>query len=346
MAERITPKTEAIKARMEILVAERSRFSSRNELAEAIFEKWRASHYDDIDGWTHGLGKKANVKPPEPKFEDCYAGFSKYISGQSGQNLRGWEMVAEVLGVRVSEIVEISSEEDEGETSPIGKFGALLTPGELPLSKLANLDVFAPEPLEGANRVHPEPESRQAIALSARAIFNSIRDEEFTTPEGVLVAQADIELSYAYLVVHVSDPKIEVLNCFAMTGRQNLGDIQISYMGTEENCVVFEITPRQKGASLSGIAQFVEKLVEFHGCFLRSDYLGAAFDSNGVRLQNLRLAPTSGASDPVKRPITLSMKEQIIRRGIALSERAQNKDRKLLAVKRFFMESVVNDPEH
>ena len=346
MAERITPKTEAIRAYIGLLVGTRSRFSSRNELAEEILKKWNSSHYNDADGWTHGLGKKAGVKPPAPKFEDCYAGFSKFINGQSRQNLRGWEMVAEILGVHVSKIVEISSGQGEGATNAKSKFGALLTPGELPLMKLANLDVFAPEPLEGANRVHPEPESRQSIALSARAIFNSIRDEEFTTPEGVLVAQADIELSYAYLVVHVSDPKIEVLNCFAMTGRQNLGDIQISYMGTEENCVVFEITPRQNGASLSGIAQFIEKLVEFRGCFKRSDYLGAGFDSNGIRLQNLRLAPTSGANETEKRPITRSMKEQIIRRGMALSQRALSKDKKLLAVKRFFMESVVSDPEH
>jgi len=345
MVHTITPKTKAIRSRINAAIQE-GKFSCLDNVARTILKRWHKEHYSSETSWIHGSGKKTNGHPPNPEQANVSSCLSRYINGTTAQNVEGWKMVAELLDVGLEDIVEWPSVVSGRELGQNGTRGIAMASGPLPLSKLANVDVYRPWPSEGGNRVHLDSERQQAIALSARAMFNTIRNEEFCSDDGALVAEADIELTYAYLVVRVADPSVEILAGIGMDGRMELGKTQISYIGTQDDLVFFEIAPSVEGESLAGIAQLMDNFVELKGRFDRADFIGAAFEGNGIRLAKLHFPePVVGEKSIKTRPIGQSIKKQILARAIALSSCSNPSDEKMLTVKRFFMETIVDDPE-
>lgn len=344
MIEVNRPKTNAIKAKIAEIVQIGAEFKDRNAVARAIFLRWRNAHISHDDRWFHGGGKKANATPPDPDQANPYSSLMRYITGHAMQNRRGWEMVAEVLVVRVEDLIDFPSRISAEVPTMFAPFGAVMAPGQLPLSKLANIDVARPLPLMGANAVFSDPNRKQAISLSARAIFNTIRSEEICSKDGDLIAVADFELTHAYLVVHVSDPNMTVLGGIGMEGKVECGDIQISYHGTQDDLVLFELAAKAQGGTLAGIVQRLENLVQLEGRFVETDFLGTAVEKNGIRPMNLRF---EGQDDelPQGRFIIQAMKRQLLSRGIRLDCAEDAPDEKWLTAKRYFMKPIAHDPE-
>lgn len=333
----IRAKTKALKGFIVAISGRGRKYGDRNAVARAIFRRWSDAHQDSHTNWTHGRGAKANAKPPDPDREQPYSRLSRYLDNRTAQNRRGWEMVAEILGVELSAIVDIV-ETDAG-IAPLTPSMARAS-GDLPLATLANLDVARPQPLMGANTVDPDPDRKQAIGLIARTIFNTIHNEELLSEDGEFIANADIELTHAFVVVKLSDPNMMVLTGIGTDGTVRCGNVQVSYLGRQEDLVLFEVAAAEK-ATLAGIAQLLEKLVELEGRFNHDDFIGISFEKNGLRLVKPRFSDDEQPGSP-KRPITEAIKTQVMRRGIVLDGPP---DQRILAVRRYFMSPVINDPE-
>ncbi|TCM48315.1 hypothetical protein C8J36_11412 [Rhizobium sp. PP-F2F-G48] len=337
------PDAEAIKRAISEAIHERHLFVDRHDAARAVFSKWRQVHTDPCDSWRHGTGKKANALPPDPDQTNPYSSFQRYMTGRAPQNLRGWEMVADLLEKRVEEILHPGGRMETMVAASIKPFGAVMSPGDLPLANLATVEVIRPQPRQGANAVSADSERRQAIALTARAIFNTIRREEFCAPDGSLIAVADMELRHAYLIVRVSDPSVAVLSGIGTEGKVVFQSIEISYLGTESELVVFEVAPTDKTKTLAGTVQRLEDLVELQGRFTDQDYIGAAIDKNGIQLVNVEFEGNIAKSD--ERPISLALKQQLLARGIQLTNAGSSTDERRVTARRYFMRSVIDEPE-
>ncbi len=221
---------EALKLCIIKLVKDRRfpEFRERNDVARAIFFAWKTTHLSKIDPWFHGNAKKKNHHPPNPEQLNPYSALTN-IAKDGIQNYHGWEIAANVLGVDIADILQKKPFGNEA----ISSIGVGMVPGDFPLDRLANIDVFKPNPRGGMNLVSLEADKRQTLSFDVRAIFNTIRNEPLYDADGQLIATADMELDYAYLIVQLSDPTAVLKRGTGVDGgRVAVGKFWISYLGT------------------------------------------------------------------------------------------------------------------
>ena len=333
---------EAIKNRIGDLVSDRNcqEFKKRNDVAQAIFEAWETAHLCDSDPWVHGNGKKSNQKPPKSEQGNAYSVLLGIMTNGT-QNYHGWEIAAKILGVDIADLLQKKPLENRMITST----GVGMVPGDFPLDRLANIDVSKPNPRDGMNSVSLEAGKRRTLSFDVRAIFNTIRNEPLYDADGQLIAIADMELDYAYLIVQLDDPTAELKRGMGVDGgRVAVGKFWISYLGTSEGVVQFEVMPREPSNTLAGASENLQELAELDACFSIDDSIGAAFDANALRPKRIRYEEsTEEASSRKQQPLLLALKQQVLARGISLAARGGEGNGRKLAARRFFMKGLGNE---
>lgn len=341
MNDQIKPRAAAIRACTDELLKAHKHLS-REKIAHAILQRWHDEHYATKSGWSHGIGKKSGGKPPDPnpKQGNCNAAWSAYVNGSRPQNLEGWRMAAEVLKVPLETIVELQYQ--QGEEAPHVVFSS--APGEAPLSRLGNLDVSAPNPKKGGNRVHTDDDREQALALSVRPIFGTQRNEDIFDPDGNLLATGDFEICYAYILIDTADPNMSVMGGVGVnTDEVSMGGITIRYLGKEDGRILFEIAACKPRTTLAGTSQTVMDLVTLDGVFHREDWIGVGIDKGGLQIVRLNINDADSDESKAAPSLRNQLKRQILGRGIDLQTEGNSLTETKLTARRYFMMRVYDE---
>lgn len=335
---KIRPRTEAIRLRIDA-ACRSGPLRSKKEVAHAILKKWHDEHNSLENEWSHGSGKRINARAPNPDQINPQATWAKYEDGTYPQNHLGWRMVADILGVSVAEIVDF--EPTSQEQSGVGRFQS--APGEAPLHRLANLEVSAPRPLKGRNTIDTDTDARQPLALSVKPIFGTLRNEEILDPEGKLLASANVEVAYAYIIVDTNDEFMDVLNGAGFDGETTIaGMLSCRYGGEHDGRNYFELSAKNVRGSLAGTAPTLEDFIELEGIFNKDDWIGVAVESGGLQLREF----STGAERPHEDlDLRTQIMRQILNRGLMI-EKTENEQHTLkLTARRYFMRRHLQETE-
>lgn len=334
------PNTKALRQRMSDICAA-GPVRKKKQLVAAIFQRWSEEDANDASSWRHGSGKRTNAKVPNPDQKNPLAAWAKYEDGTYPQNFEGWSMVAEILSLDVSEIIQ---KEAQGSTETLGSNAVFRSmPGEAPLFRLANLDVLAPSPMKGRNAVNTDQGVRQALALSIKPIFGTLRNEVLHDSAGNLIATANVEAVYAHVVINTVDQNMDVLDGIGFHGEYDCAEtLRCRYGGEREGQVFFEISPASSKKSLAGTSLTMENFVALEGEFRSEDWIGVGFESGGLQIQEF-------SSDDQAPSSKLSMREQIKRQvlnqGINLGNTEEGVHNIHLSARRFFMKRAFEDAD-
>ncbi|MEP3845547.1 MAG: hypothetical protein ABJM43_09420 [Paracoccaceae bacterium] len=265
------------------------------------------------------------------------AAWAKYEDGTHPQNHQGWCLVAEVLGVAVTEIVEAQPVSPEQRT--VIKFQS--SPGETPLHRLANLEVSAPTPLKGRNTINTDEGERQPLALSVKPIFGTLRNEEISDPDGKLLASANIEVTYAFIVVETKDDFMDILDATGFDGEVNVsGVMNCRYGGENENRNYFEISAASARGSLAGTSLTLDNFIELEGVFNRDDWIGIALEAGGLQLMEFSTGIVGETGDLDLRS---QIKRQVLNRGLVIGSTHEEQHKLRLTARRYFMRRHLDD---
>jgi len=306
-------------------------FRSKKQVVVAIFKKWRAADKDENSDWRHGSGKKSNLQSPDPDQPNPSSTWSKYEEGTSPQNYQGWCMVAEVLGVDVEQIIEPAKEPKLD--VPTDVFQTM--PGDVPLHRLANLEVSSPTPLKGRNTINTEAGVRQPLAMSIKPIFGTLRNEGLYDQNDNLLATANIEAIYAHVIVETEDKNMDVLDGIGFNGEQVLADVlKCRYVGESNGRLYFEVSAARTSKTLAGISPALPNFVALEGVFNKEDWMGIGIEKGGLQILEFSKdgdAPTSDLNlrDQIKR--------HVLSRGIDLGNSDGSNHNIHLTARRFFM---------
>ncbi|TQM92415.1 hypothetical protein [Roseinatronobacter monicus] len=356
MTNRVYPIHGAIVAQMKKLTNEGYHYTTKESIAYAILQRWHAEHHDAGSGWTHGIGKKAGP-PPDPSRENRHAAWARYYAdnGSTPQNIGGWRMAAEVLGIEVEKIVTFS---DSSPSKP-DDFPTVYPrmPGETPLFELANLDVAEPYPIKGANVVFAEDDRRQDIGLSARPTFGTLRDEELSDPDGNLLAVADLEVTYANLIVHTADEHMSLLGGIGIDGEEERAGLICRYNGPgqDDKKIHFEVRlaeskdesqpTRLRRDTLAGMSVELSNIVELRGKFTQDDWIGIGIKTGAIQIVSFEfLAPSEENTQNVY-SFKSQVKRQVLKRGLELDENDGSHRRIRLASQKYFMKRIFDEGE-
>jgi hypothetical protein len=337
VSKKVKPKSAEIEKQMFALISA-GEYKTKTCIARAVFDVWRKAHNSEELSWRHGTGKVNNRDVPDPDQSQPLSSWTAYVKGGREQNLDGWKMVANVLQVPVHRIVEIERRSMTSERA----FYSQSAPGEGPLSKICNLDISKPFPRKGANAVSNLEGRLQAVALSAKPIFGTLRDEEVYDPEGNLVTEADVEATRVNILVKTVDPHMDVIDGIGFEGGEVVkGSIRCRYLGNQDGYFEFELSAEAEIETLAGTTQTLDELVALEGTFHRDDWIGLEVERGGLKIVRLAETDTDVAPTGIDRELKNQLKQQILSRGIVFDDQEQSSSRKsAIAVLKYFMRRV------
>ena len=226
-------------------------------------------------------------------------------------------------------------------------------PGRTPLIDLANVDVSEPSPIQGANAVYGNQDRRQAIGLTVRPSFGTLRDEELIDPNGTLLAIADLEVSYANIIIFTADEDIAVLSGIGLNGEEKRGSITCQYKGTDGRQTVFEVRPvkvEHEGASphphrmtLAGISVGLANLAAIEGKFTQEDWVGVGLKTGGLEIVSFYYPEQSKSDEKDTYSLKDQIKRQVLKRGIQIEENESSRGEIHLASKKYFMKRIFDE---
>ncbi len=337
MSKKVTPKSAEIEKQMSALIS-KGEYRTKTCIARAIFDEWRRAHNSEEDSWRHGTGKVNNRDLPDPDQKQPLASWSAYVKGTREQNLEGWKMVANVFQVPVHRIVEIEQRSMTSERA----FYSQSAPGEGPLSKICNLDISKPFPRKGANAVSDLEGGVQAIALSAKPIFGTLRDEEIYDPDGNLIAEVDVEATRVNVLVKTVDPNMDVIDGIGFEGGEVVkGSIRCRYLGNQDGYFEFELSAETEIETLAGTTQTLDELVALEGTFHRDDWIGLEVERGGLKIVSLVETDDDVPPTGIDLKLKNQLKQQILGRGIAFdNQEHRSSPKSAIAVLKYFMRRV------
>lgn len=337
MSKKVTPNSAAIEKQMSVLISA-GEYQTKTCIARAVFDVWREAHNSEEVSWRHGTGKVNNRDLPNPDQKQPLPSWSAYVKGRREQNLEGWKMVANVLQVPVQKIVDT----EQRATASDRVFYSQSAPGEGPLSKLCNLDISKPFPRKGANAVSDLEGRVQAIALSAKPIFGTLRDEEISDPDGNLIAEADVEATRVNVLVKTVDPHMDVIDGIGFEGGEVVkGSIRCRYLGNQDGYFEFELSAETEIETLAGTTQTLDELVALEGTFHRDDWIGLEVERGGLKIVRLVETDVDAVPAGIDRALKNQLKQQVLSRGIVFDNQNQPSGRKnAIAVLKYFMRRV------
>lgn len=251
-------------------------------------------------------------------------------------------MAAKILNAPLETIVELQDRHTED--TPNIVFPS--APGEAPLSRLGNLDVSAPNPKRGGNRVHTDDDRVQALALSVRPIFGTQRNEDIFDPDGKLIATGDFEIFYAYILIDTADPNMSVMNGVGVnTDEVSIGGITIRYLGKEDGRILFEIAACKPRTTLAGTSQTVMDLVALEGVFHKEDWIGIGIDKGGLQIVRLNVDDADANDTNAAPSLRNQLKRQILSRGIDLQTEGNSVNETKLTARRYFMRRIYDESD-
>lgn len=336
MEKTVKPNSTAIEQQMAALISTRV-FKTKTCIARAIFDRWRKAHLSKEVPWQHGTGKVNNRDLPDPDQKQPLASWSAYVKGMREQNLDGWKMVADILQVSVQKIVETQ----QPEASEGRAFYSQSAPGEGPLSKICNLDISKPFPRNGANAVSDIEDRLQAIALSAKPIFGTLRDEEIYDPDGNLIAEADVEATRVSVLIRTVDPHMDVIDGIGVEGGEvTKGSVKCRYLGNQDGFFEFELSAEDEIETLAGTTQTLDDLVALEGKFNRDDWIGLEVARGGLQIVRLAEVEFDGPQTGIDSKLRNQLKQQILSKGIVFDSEEMPSRKSAVAVLKYFMRRV------
>jgi hypothetical protein len=311
------PDQRAIKARI-TLAHKSGRYRDATDVCRAILKVWDDAHRDLNNHWSHGTGKKSGNSPPDPMQTNPASALARYISGDTLQNLEGWQMVAaQVLNCSAEDFLEPQTEE-ESRTQPGQKGFVPMPSGHLALQHLANIEVARPMPRNGANRAVPPTHLEQDLAVSSRLIFNTLRNEPIFDEDGLEIGLAELELYTAFIVVEMSAQKFSLIDAMGADGEVVKGNLRIRYLGHANQTVLFEVSHADRSKTLAGVAQVIDELVRIRSNFDVDDIIAVGFDQNALNPTDFRFFNVGQPQlDSSMGPMRRAVMTEVFRRGLA-----------------------------
>ena len=186
----------------------------------------------------------------------------------------------------------------------------------------------------------------QAIDLSIKPIFGTLRNEELLSPSGDILAICDVELSYAYVVIEATDVNMGIIDGLGVNGDEVLvGSIYCRYLGAENGRILFEVSPGRSRRSLAGTAQTLKNFVAMEGVFHESDWIGIGIDSGSMLIVSLKSSDLERSETGNSAILRSQIKREILRRGINSQIQNSGARDSTVAARCFFMKRVP-DADH